>query len=68
MNVPPGQPKIARRFNGGSASTKRFKSQRDDRNLGDCPNIFCRPCGTNSIGTQNPRLKPWAIIVRLSEA
>lgn len=68
MNVPQGQPTIARRFNGGSASTKPFKSRRDGRKSLHKTGMVCRPFGTFSIGAHNPRLKPWAIIKRLSGA
>lgn len=68
MNVPQGQPAIARRFNGGYSSKIRFKSRRDGRTFFAGNRVLCRPSGTDSIGTQNPRLKPWAIIGRLSEA
>jgi hypothetical protein len=60
--VPQGQPKIARSFNCGYASTIRFKSRRDGRSFLSGIGRLCRPSGTNPIGTQNPRLKPWAII------
>jgi len=68
MNVPQGQPKIARRFNGGSASSKRFKSRRDGRKSHSKNGMVCRPSGTFPVFALNPRLKPWAIIERLSEA
>jgi hypothetical protein len=68
MNVPQGQPRIACRFNGGCASPTRFKSRRDGRKHFLNDPLFGRPSGTFSIIAQNPRLKPWAIIVRLSEA
>jgi Luciferase-like monooxygenase len=66
--VPQGQPKIARSFNCGYASTIRFKSRRDGRSFLSGIGRLCRPSGTNPIGTQNPRLKPWAIIGRRSGA
>ena len=68
MNVPPGQPTIARRFNGGSASSKRFKSRRDGRKSYSKSVMVCRPSGTLPLLHENPRLKPWAIIGRLAEA
>ena len=68
MSVPQGQPKIARRFNGGSASSKPSKSRKDGRKQSPPCRMICRPSGTFSIFAQNPRLKPWAIIARLSEA
>jgi len=68
MNVPQGQPKIARRFNGGYASLKPSESRRDGRKHFSNDGIIGRPSGTLSIYSLNPRLKPWAIVVRLSEA
>ena len=68
MNVPQGQPKIARRFNGGCASTIRFKSRRDGRIRSLIGDRSAAPSGALSLLPENPRLKPWAIIKRLSEA
>jgi hypothetical protein len=68
MKVPQGQLKIARRFNGGSASTIQSKSRRDGRTRLFARNFSAAPSGAFSLLPDNPRLKPWAIIYRLSEA
>ena len=68
MNVPQGQSKIARRFNGGLPSPNRLKSRRDGRNQSSHCRMICRPSGTWNIWGFNPALKCRAIIFRLCEA
>jgi hypothetical protein len=71
MKVPKGQPRIARRFNAGFASPNFIESRRDDRKCPKCPlksRILFRLSGLFLFSSLYPRLKPWAIIFRLSEA
>ncbi len=68
MSVPEGQPKIAQRFNAGLASPKGIESRRDDRNIQRIAEGSFAPPGLVYLLPELPRLKPWAIFGRLSEA
>jgi hypothetical protein len=56
--VPWGRPEIARRFNGGGASSMQFKSRRDGRNLSSLP-------GLKNLGRpRNPAMNGRAIFAQ----